>query len=63
MLDITYDRYIHNVAEKDIIRAETDARIVRCGGSLLESASERNFDALYILRSRKFPFRDLAVDL
>jgi hypothetical protein len=63
MLDITYDRYIHNVAEKDIIRAETDAWIVRSGGSLIESASERNFDALYILRSRMFPFRDLTVDL
>jgi hypothetical protein len=63
MLDITYDRYIHNVAEKDIIQAGIDAWIVRFRGSLIESASERDFDALYILRSRKFPFRDLIVDL
>lgn len=63
MVEIAYDQYLMHTGEKDIVRAGIDAWMIQFRGSLLESASEKNFDTIYILRSRKFPFKDLIIDL
>lgn len=63
MVEIAYDQYLMHTGEKDIVRAGIDAWIIQFRGSLLESAAEKNFDTMYILRSRKFPFKDLIIDV
>ncbi|MBU7018654.1 MAG: hypothetical protein HXS44_14185 [Theionarchaea archaeon] len=63
MVEMAYDQYLIHTGEKDIVRAGIDAWIIQFRGSLLESASEKNFDTMYILRSRKFPFKDLIIDV
>ena len=62
LIEMAYERYSTHETEKDVVRTSIDAWIIEYRGVLLASAAERDFDTLYILRSREFPFKDLAID-
>jgi len=62
LIEMAYERYSAHKGEKDVVRTSIDAWIIEYRGALLASAAERDFDTLYILRSREFPFKDLVID-
>lgn len=62
-VEVVYNQYKIQEHKKDIVRGGVYAWITQFGGSLLDSADERDFDAGYILRSREFPFTEFVIDM
>ncbi len=62
MTEVAYKRYVIHTAEKDIIRTNMDAWIVKFGSSNFNYTATADYTLASILRMRWFPLRDLVID-
>jgi hypothetical protein len=63
MVEISYNRYLDHVADRDIVRAGIDAWIVEIGGDFHSRTGKLDFDALDFLKDRGFRLTSFLIDM
>lgn len=63
MVEISYQRYLMHVGERDVVRAGIDAWIVEIAGDSYVRTGKLDFSTIGFLKKFEFPFTDTVIDI